>query len=100
LIKMKGTPMITLYRVPECHACDEVQETLKELVVAHQVVNVQQERPAALADKELPVIEDGEQWVSGEAALNDYLEELTRVTDQWRKFQTDACYIDDKGKSC
>ncbi len=92
--------MITLYRVDHCDACDEVQETLRELVVAHQVVDVEKERPAALENKELPVIADGEKLVSGEPALHDYLAELTRDMEQWRKFQTDACYVDDKGKSC
>jgi glutaredoxin len=92
--------MITLYRVAQCDTCDEVQETLRELVVAHKVVDVAKERPAALVDKELPVIADGEQLVSGEAALSDYLAGLTREMEQWRKFQTDACYIDDKGRTC
>ena len=96
--------MITLYRADQCDACDEVQQALRELVVAHKVVDVENERPAAvaaiLADKELPVIADGDKIVSGEPALHDYLAELTNEMDQWRKYQTDACYIDDKGKSC
>ena len=92
--------MITLYRVDPCDVCDEVQETLRELVVAHQVVDVAKERPAALVNKDLPVIADGDKLVSGEPALHDYLAELTRDLEQWRKFQTDACYIDDKGKTC
>ncbi len=87
--------MITLYRVDQCDACDEVQETLRELVVAHQVVDVEKERPTALANKELPVIADGAKLVSGEPALHDYLAELTRELEQWRKFQSDVCYVDD-----
>jgi glutaredoxin len=92
--------MITLYRVEQCDACDEVQETLRELVVAHQVVDVQKDRPTELAGKELPVIADGDQLISGEPALQEYLADLTNELEQWRKFQTDACYIDDKGKNC
>jgi glutaredoxin len=100
--------MITLYRVANCKACDEVQETLRDLVVAHQVVDVQQDgtqqRPttlaAALVGKELPVIADGDKLVSGEEALRDYLAELAREIEQWRKFQVDACYIDDQGETC
>jgi glutaredoxin len=92
--------MITLYRATQCDACDEVQNKLRELVVAHKVVDVSKERPAAVANKELPVIADGEQLVSGEPALSDYLAGLTDELEQWRKFQTDACYIDDKGKTC
>ena len=92
--------MITLYRVSQCSACDEVQETLRELVVAHQVVDVAAERPAVIAGKELPVIVDGDELVSGEAALANYLSELSRITEQWRKFQSDVCYIDEQGNLC
>ena len=100
--------MITLYRAADCIRCDEVQETLRDLVVAHQVVEVGQngngERPTplngALAGQRLPVITDGDQVVSGEEAIHDYLADLTREMEQWRKFQTDACYIDDQGETC
>jgi glutaredoxin len=95
--------MITLYRSANCAACDEVQQALRELVVAHQTVDVTLERPAALDEvvgqRELPVVVDGERVVSG-AELRDYLFALERELEQWRKFQVDACYIDDKGKTC
>jgi hypothetical protein len=100
----KGRAMITLYRVAQCNACDEVQETLRELVVAHKVVDIEKEDstalPGGLTDKDIPVITDGESLVSGEAEVQAYLAELTRDLEQWRKFQSDACYIDDKGKTC
>ena len=111
--------MITLYRVADCGICDEVQETLRELVVAHEVVEVTRELaqasvgngatgaptpPAAVAEHvangEMPVVMDGERVISGTVALRDYMAELAREMEQWRKFQTDACYIDDKGQSC
>lgn len=96
--------MITLYRVAECSACDEVQETLRELVVAHEVVDVDEaadkSQPAAITGQELPVIQDGDQWVSGEPALANYLQQLARDAELWRKFQSDVCYVDDQGRSC
>jgi glutaredoxin len=111
--------MITLYRVANCDACDEVQDALRELVVAHEVIDVTQERarmaeltkmeagarPSILstetAEKDaLPIVVDGERVISGQTALRDYLAELAAEMEQWRKFQTDACYIDDKGKTC
>jgi glutaredoxin len=96
--------MITLYRVADCALCDEVQQALRELVVAHQTVDVTLERPATLdeilGERPLPVVVDGEQVISGETALRDYLAALTREMEQWRKFQVDACYIDDQGKTC
>ena len=96
--------MITLYRVAECAACDDVQEALRELVVAHKVVDVEREESSAAdkawAERDLPVITDGDQVVSGPSAVRDYLAELTHDLVQWRKYQTDACYVDDKGKTC
>jgi glutaredoxin len=96
--------MITLYRVAECAACDEVQTALRELVVAHKVVDVERENTAKvaemLANRQLPVIADGDALVSGDAEIHAYLAELTGELEQWRKFQTDACYIDDKGQTC
>ena len=96
--------MITLYRVAECDACDEVQEKLRDLVVAHEVIDIEKGQPAAredvMAEKDFPVIADGERLVSGAEALHAYLQELAVELEEWRKFQVDACYIDDKGKSC
>lgn len=105
--------MITLYRVAECDACDEVQDALRELVVAHEVIDVTKEpvkvkagpsqpilATATLEKDELPIVVDGERVISGQTALRDYLAELAAEMEQWRKFQTDACYIDDKGKTC
>ena len=113
--------MITLYRVANCDACDEVQDALVELVVAHQVVDVEQEQvpeavgaggeaaashqypPAVaslLASGEMPVVLDGDRVIGGQSTLRDYMAELASEMEQWRKFQTDACYINDKGKTC
>ena len=56
--------MITLYRVAKCAACDDVQEALRELVVAHEVVDVERGEPsaadAAWHNRDLPVIKDGD----------------------------------------
>ena len=113
--------MIILYRVATCDLCDEVQDSLRELVVAHKVINVEKEPvhaavkagreagdleqyPAAVAELlakgEMPVVSDGDRVISGTVALRDYLAELANEMEQWRKFQTDACYIDDEGKTC
>jgi glutaredoxin len=104
--------MITLYRSAACDSCDDVQETLRELVVAHQVVDIAHEHatlsangaadaiPVAILTGELPTIADGERLVQGEQAVRAYLVELAHELEAWRKFQIDACYIDDKGKTC
>lgn len=96
--------MITLYRVEECKACDEVQATLRDLVVAHQVVDIQKSSTSANGDlptaEAVPLIVDGNARISGQPALQEYLADLTKEMEQWRKFQVDACYIDDNGQTC
>ncbi len=105
--------MITLYRIADCAACDEVETALRELVVAHKVVDVTQVEAAvatngivkgaggtAKLDRPWPMVVDGDRVVSGQVALQEYLGELARELEQWRKYQTDACYVDDQGKSC
>ena len=48
---------------------------------------------------DLPAIEDGGRWV-GATDLKQYVHDLQRDVAAWRKFQTDACYIDDDGGIC
>lgn len=96
--------MIKFFRTTRCDSCDRVQETLRELVVAHEVIDVAQadsaEFPAALAKADLPAIQDGDRLVVGTDALNSYLTELTHEVERWRLYQADACYIGDDGKVC
>lgn len=92
--------MITLYRVDHCHACDEIEEALRDLVIAHNIVNVEKARPPELAGKEPPVVIEGDNVVSGQPALRDYLAQLTRDAELWRKYQSDVCYIDEQGNPC
>jgi glutaredoxin len=90
--------MITLYRTESCPACDQAQEALEEMVVAHKVVKIEGARPANLQGLELPVIVEGEKVVSGQA-VDPYLAQLARDAELWRKFQSDACYINEDGSS-
>lgn len=81
--------MITV-RVPvESDEADSIRALLDELVVAYAVV----EGGTAVA------IEDGDRRVTGEA-IPGYLAELGDFVAQWRKFQTDTCYLEDDGSIC
>ena len=91
--------MITLYRTENCTTCDQVEAALQELVVAHQVVDVDGQPPAKVAGLDFPVIEEGDKLVSGRD-VTPYLSELARAAEQWRKFQTDACYVGDDPANC
>ena len=95
--------MITLYRKANCGYCNDIEEELKELVIAHSVINIEED--AACIDKNhlnisIPFIEDDGKIISGSKEIKSYLEELNKFVSLWRKYQTDACYIDDDEKTC
>lgn len=94
--------MIKLYRLANCPACAEIEAALREMVVAHQVIVVEEEHaPAELGTEiSLPAIRENNHLVSGPAAISAYLEELAQFTARWRRFQSDTCYIDDNGQVC
>lgn len=94
--------MIKLYRPTNCPTCAEIETTLLELVVAHQVIVVEGENmPADLGSEvSLPVIRENDHLISGPGAISAYLEELAQFTARWRRFQSDSCYIDDNGQGC
>lgn len=92
--------MIILYRDKDDATGDEIQAALKELVVAHRVEVVLQDAPAPAPGATLPLIVDGERTVSGRDALDAYLHELAVWLAEWRKYQSDACYVADDGSVC
>lgn len=72
-----------------------VEAELKELVAAHEVVvHDSDDIPVGL-----PAIHESGNWTAS-ADLDGYMTELRRTLAQWRKFQADACYIDDDGSIC
>jgi glutaredoxin len=94
--------MITLFRKPDCWYCNDIEEELKELVIAHRVINI--EKAAAdinknYSDIPLPFIEDDGKIISGFEEMQRYLEELKKFISLWRKYQTDACYTDNEGNT-
>ena len=54
---------------------------------------------AAAAPVELPAVLDSGRWVAA-PELSTYIGELGHTVALWRKFQSDACYIDDDGSVC
>ena len=91
--------MITLFRRPDCYACDEAEEKIKELVIKHVVVDVELlGMPKELPEEtEMPVIKDEEKLIIGHEEVKAYLPKLEKYVEQWNKFQGDTCYADDDG---
>lgn len=92
--------MIELIRKPDSAEGAAVEEKLRELVVAHRVTMVEPGQPSPLNGTPLPAIVDEGRVVSGQDDLEAYLAELGAEMEEWRRFQMDACYIDDKGEIC
>ena len=95
--------MIELYRPLQSPASDEIEFALKELVVAHKVIVVE---PGASPDSltsntPLPLIKEKDKLISEPAAIKVYLKELEIFVAEWRKFQSDTCYLDSEtGEVC
>jgi glutaredoxin len=94
--------MIKLYRPVDCPDCADVEAILKELVVAHKVIVVEEGQATAELnpDISLPAIKDNGQVISGPTAINTYLRELEKFVAGWQRFQSDSCYVDDDGATC
>ena len=94
--------MIEFYRPADCDSCEEIEAALQEMIIAHKVIVVKPgQRPDTLpVNTPLPALKDNGQIISGRTALTAYLRELEEIVADWRRFQSDACYIDDEGEVC
>jgi hypothetical protein len=94
--------MIELYRPVGCSICAEFEATLKEMVVAHKVIVVEKNQNSGALPPEtpLPALKENGHIVAGPAAIAAHLQELEKFVADWRRFQTDACYIGDDGGPC
>ena len=94
--------MIELYRPIHCPDCIKIEETLQELVVAHKIIMLEsgQTTAALTPNTPLPAIKDEGQIITGQAAIEAYLVRLEKIVADWRRFQSDACYIDENRGVC
>lgn len=90
--------MVELYRPPHSRLADEVEETLRDIVIAHRVVVVEPGTAAPVSGP-LPALRHDD-VVTGEAEIRDYLEKLRRLMEDWSMFQSDACYVGRDGSIC
>ncbi len=93
--------MLYLYHKKGNSGSVEIRENLKEMVAAHQVIEIHSaddlpEFVGAMGD--LPVLKDGSRIVSGKKAILSHLEEFGLLKYEWDKFQSDACYCGDDGE--
>ena len=92
--------MLTLYRRPDDARADEVQDTLDEIVIAYQTETIADDTTLPDDVPDTPALRDDGEVISGEADLNEHLQKLTDLMNDWDRFQSDACYIEDDGTVC
>lgn len=87
--------MITLYHRTDCPHCTGIRDSLEELAIAFEVVEVGsvEELPEELGRVDsLPVLrQDGEVY-AGPSEIVEHLRELEGFVEMWYKFQSDTCY--------
>lgn len=93
--------MFTFYHQNSDEFTRWVKDTLKEMVVAHKIINVDGDTvlPDGISTNELPLLSDShEQWTS-QGEIKAFLEELHQDLKFSRGISSDACYIDPKNPS-
>ena len=73
----------------------DLEQALADLVVAHRVIPADPDTSTVT----LPAVREHDRWYHGEA-LTIYLDELRGTVALWRKYQSDACYVEDDGSIC
>jgi hypothetical protein len=89
--------VIELYRASHSAEADRAEAALQDLVVAHTVHVV--DDPGDAPGGDLPMVRDGDRLVPA-AEIPQYLDEVRRLIGEWRRFQSDACYVADDGTVC
>ncbi|SHK33723.1 hypothetical protein [Rhodothermus profundi] len=95
--------MLVLFRRAQDPIADDIEEQLRELVLAHRVVRV--DKAGRLPDGTLPtawpvLVEGRSARYEGAKAIRAFLEELAHEVRLNRQFQADACYLDPDDPSC
>jgi hypothetical protein len=91
--------MINFYKHENCPDCDEFEEKLIEIVIAHNVCSLKSKTAEKLQLNNASIIE-GKIKVSGHREIRIYIREIIKIMQLWQKFQSDACYLDDDNKIC
>ena len=93
--------MLLFYRSPDCPQCSHIEETLKELTIAHRVVLIQnkgEDGEKLPKGAKLPLLQDEAEVFVGIDDILKRLTELEKFKELWDTFQSDACYCDEDGE--
>ena len=87
--------MIKFYRPADCKGCADIEDALKEMVLAHRVIVVDAGQPIneLPADTPLPALIDNGKIIAGLENVRPYMRVLEEVVFEWYKYQSDSCYV-------
>lgn len=92
--------MIRLYRLENCQPCAEIEEKLREMVIAHQievVADLAEAQSSQPKIETLPCLLDDGKLYQGEEAVLTQVAALEKIKTQWDRFQSDSCYCGPDG---
>ena len=94
--------MIKLFRTVDCSLGADFQDALQDMVIAHEVIVVDRDQVLAVLPPEtpLPALSDNGRLITGRAEIEEHLKQLEQFVADWRRFQSDACYINEDGEIC
>ncbi len=81
--------MLTLVRPIESRLADEIEEQLKNMVAAYEVM--------ANVATSLPYLLESGKVIKGKEAMNDFLLTLEKELNWSRSISSDSCYLDPDG---
>ncbi|PSQ96233.1 MAG: hypothetical protein BRD55_07190 [Bacteroidetes bacterium SW_9_63_38] len=70
------------------------------MVIAYETETVPAEAALPPDVPGTPALRDDDEVITGEDALREHLDELRDLMNDWDRFQSDACYIEDDGTIC
>ncbi len=90
--------MVKLYRERLSPQADAIEAELQEMLFGYdsEVLDTPIATQKFGAERPLPIVTNNERIVSGEE-IPAYILELRTLMTDWQAFQSDCCYVDDKG---
>lgn len=95
--------MLKLYHQNSGKFIDQVKHKLREMVVAHKLVCVEDpgSLPSTIQQDDLPALSNGNQVLKSKREINNYLEELHQEMLLGQRMQSDSCHLDpDNPEEC
>ncbi len=92
--------MVKLYREKISPQADIIEAELQDMTFGYDCEILDPTMAAGKFGLQhcLPVITNNEKVVSGEA-IPVYMKELQTLREDWQAFQSDCCYVDDRGEA-